>query len=128
MSDDDELAALRDETAHGDRIDTADVTSDRRAFVDDIVAELEAIDNGDKQKTVSVWDGHLAAFVRALEANPDRLESVGANLQQRLDIDSDTVDRSEILRLALRIGFTEAAPDEFDAVRDAVGEHAKNQL
>lgn len=128
MSDDDELAALRDETAHGDRIDTADATSDRQAFIDDIVAELEAIDNGDKQKTVSVWDGHLAAFVRALEANPDRLESVGANLQQRFDIESEELDRSELLRLALRVGFTEAAPDEFDAVRDAVGEHAKNQL
>lgn len=128
MSDDDELAALRDETAHGDRLDTADTTSDRRAFVDDIVAELQAIDNGDKQKTVSVWDGHLAAFVRALEANPDRMESVGAKLQQRLDVEPEEIDRSELLRLTLRVGFTEAAPDEFDAVRDAVGEHAKNQL
>lgn len=128
MSDDDELAALRDETAHGDRIDTADAASDRQAFVDDIVAELEAIDNGDKQKTVSVWDGHLAAFVRAIEANPERMESVGEKLQQRLDSDHEEVDRSELLRLALRLGFNEAAPDEFDAVRDAVGEHAKNQM
>jgi len=128
MSEDDELAALRDETAHGDRIDTADATSDRQAFVDDIVAELEAIDDGDKQQTVSVWDGHLAAFVRALEADPDRMESVGTKLQQRLDIESEAVDRSEILRLALRAGFTEAAPDEFDALRDAVGEHATNQV
>jgi len=128
MSEDDELAALRDETAHGDRIDTADATSDRQAFVDDIVAELEAIDDGDKQQTVSVWDGHLAAFVRALEADPDRMESVGTKLQQRLDIESEAVDRSEILRLALRAGFTEAAPDEFDALREAVGEHATNQI
>jgi hypothetical protein len=32
------------------------------------------------------------------------------------------------LRLALRLGFTEAAPDSFDAVRDAAGEHATNQF
>lgn len=128
MSEDDDLAALRDETAHGDRIDTADAASDRRAFVDDILAELEAIDGGDKQKTISVWDGHLAAFVRALEANPDRMEAVGERLQQRLDREHEEVDRSEILRLALRLGFKEAAPDELDAVRDAAGEHATNQL
>jgi hypothetical protein len=128
MSEDDELAALRDETAHGDRIDTADAASDRQAFIDDIVAELEAIDNGDKQKTVSVWDGYLAAFVRALEDNPERMESVGEQLQQRLDSENKDVDRSELLRLALRLGFNEAAPDEFDAVRDAVGEHATNRL
>lgn len=128
MSEDDDLAALRDETAHGDRIDTADAASDRRAFVDDILAELEAIDDGDKQKTISVWDGHLAAFVRALEANPDRMEAVGERLQQRLDREHEEVDRSEILRLALRLGFKEAAPDELDAVRDAAGEHATNQL
>lgn len=128
MSEDDELAALRDETAHGDRIDTADAASDRRAFVEDIIAELEAIDDGDKQKTVSVWDGHLAAFVRALEANPDRMAAVGEGLQQRLDQERDEVDRSEVLRLALRLGLKEAAPDEFDAVRDAAGEHATKQL
>lgn len=128
MSEGDDLAALRDETSHGDRIDTAETESSHQAFVNDIVAELEAIDDGDKQKTVSVWDGHLAAFVRALEANPDRMASVGEGLQQQLNVDRDAVDRSEILRLALRLGFKEAAPDELDAVRDAAGEHATNQL
>lgn len=128
MSEEDELAALRDETAHGDRIDTADAVSDRRAFVEDIVAELEAIDAGDKQKTISVWDGHFAAFIRALEANPDRMNAVGERLQQRLDREPDEIDRSELLRLTLRLGFKEVASDEFDAVRDAASEHATNQL
>ena len=128
MSEDDELAALRDETTHGDRIDTADAASDRRAFVEEIVAELEAIDDGNKQKTISVWDGHLAAFVRALETNPDRMTAVGESLQHRLDREQEEVDRSEILRLALRLGFKEAAPDDLNAVRDAAGEHATNQL
>lgn len=128
MPEDDELAALRDETSHGDRIDTADAASDRRAFVDDIVAELEAIDAGDKQKTISVWDGHLAAFIRALEANPERMASVGEGLQRRLDLEDGEVNRSEILRLALRLGFKEAAPDELEAVRNAAGEHATKQL
>jgi hypothetical protein len=97
-------------------------------LVDDIVSELEAIDGGEQQKTVSVWDGSLAAFIRALEDNPDRMEDVGQALQQRLDVDVGEADRSDILRLALRLGFQEAAPDEFDAVREAVGKQATRGL
>jgi len=125
---DDDLAALREQTSQGDRLDEADSAEKKRALVEEIVSELEAIDDGEKQKTVSVWDGNLAAFVRALENNPDRMENVGHALQQRLDVDIGETDRSEILRLALRLGFQEAAPDEFDAVREAVGKQATKDL
>jgi hypothetical protein len=56
------------------------------------------------------------------------MENVGHALQQRLDVDVGETDRSEILRLALRLGFQEAAPDEFDAVREAVGKQATKDL
>jgi hypothetical protein len=125
---DDDLAALREQTSQGDRLDEADSAEKKRALVEDIVSELEAIDDGERQKTVSVWDGNLAAFIRALEDNPDRMENVGHALQQRLDVDVGETDRSEILRLALRLGFQEAAPDEFDAVREAVGKQATKDL
>lgn len=129
MSDDDELAALREQTSQGDRIDEAGAAEDRQDLVEDIVAELEAIDQGEQQKTVSVWDGQVAAFVRALEENPDRLEHVGDGLQEQLGLDTDAdVDRSEVLRLALRLGFQEAAPSEYDAVREAVREQATKGL
>lgn len=128
MSDDDELAALREQTSQGDRIDEAGAAENRQDLVEDIVDELEAIDQGDQQKTVSVWDGHLAAFIRALEDNPGRLEDVGRGLQQRLDLDESDVDRSEVLRLALRLGFQEAAPDEFEAVREAARQQATKRL
>jgi hypothetical protein len=128
MSDDDELAALREQTSQGDRIDEASAAEERQNLVEDIVAELEAIEQGDQQKTVSVWDGHLAAFIRALEENPDRLEDVGHSLQQRLGVDESEADRSQILRLALRLGFQEAAPDEFEAVREAAREQATKGL
>jgi len=112
----------------GDRLDEAGSAEQKQALVDDIVSELEAIDSGEQQKTVSVWDGSLAAFIRALEDNPDRMEDVGQALQQRLDVDVGDADRSDILRLALRLGFQEAAPDEFDAVREAVGKQATRGL
>ena len=99
-----------------------------QVLVEAIVEELDAIDAGEQQKTLSVWDGALAAFIRALEDNPDQMEAVGHSLQQRLGTDTAEIDRSEVLRLALRLGFQEAAPEEFDAVRDAVQKHATKGL
>lgn len=129
MSDqDDDLAALREQTSQGDRIEQAPAEEAKHDLVEDIIEELEAIDAGDQQKTISVWDGHLAAFVRALESNPDRLDEVGHALQRRLGLDEGDVDRSEILRLALRLGFQEAAPTELEAVREAVREEATKGL
>lgn len=128
MSEDDELAALREQTSQGDRIDQAASAEQKQVLVDAIVEELEAIDAGEQQKTLSVWDGALAAFIRALEDNPDQLEAVGNSLQQRLGTDTAEIDRSEVLRLALRLGFQEAASEEFDAVRDAVQKHATKDL
>lgn len=128
VAEDDDLAALRERTSHGDRLDEAPAAEQRQVLVDAIIAELEAIDRGEQQKTVSVWDGPLAAFVRALEANPDQLEEVGHALQRELDLEASEVDRSEILRLALRLGFKQAAPDTFEAVREAARQQATKGL
>lgn len=125
---DDELEALREQTAQGDRLDEAATAAATQDFVADILGELEAIDDGEQQKTVSVWDGPMAAYVRALEDNPEQLDAVGQALQQRLDVEEGEVDRSELLRLALRLGFQTAAPEQFDAVREAVEQHATRGL
>lgn len=110
---DDEVDDLRD------RIPEAVAGDEQKALVAAVVEELDAVESGEKQKTVSVWDGPVAAFVRALERNPGRMDEVGHALQDRLDLERDEVDRSEVLRLALRLGFREAAPEEFEAVREA---------
>lgn len=128
MSDDPELEELKAQTSQGDRLDSEAEKMDRQDLVEDIVDELEAIDTGDQQKTVSVWDGQLAAFIRALENNPEHLDAVGHGLQAQLDIEENDVDRSVILRLALRVGFQEAAPEQFEAVRDAVRKQATKGL
>lgn len=46
--DDDDLAALREQTSHGDRIEEAAAEDAKRDLVEDILDELEAIDAGDK--------------------------------------------------------------------------------
>ncbi|MGB9934025.1 hypothetical protein [Haloarcula amylolytica] len=128
MSDDPDLEDLKAQTSQGDRLDSAAKEMDRQDLVEDIVDELEAIDAGEQQKTVSVWDGQLAAFIRALEANPEHLDAVGNGLQEQLDIEETEIDRSSVLRFALRVGFQEAAPEQFEAVRDAVRKQATKGL
>lgn len=128
VSEDSDLDDLKRQTSQGDRIDEMASKEEQRGLSDDIIAELEAIDAGEQQKTVSVWDGHLAAFVRALERNPEQLNDVGHALQRNLDLDEGDIDRSEVLRLALRLGFQEAAPDQFEAVLEAACNHATKGL
>jgi len=130
MPDNDDLERLREQTSHGDRIDETPATASDEPdpFVVTIQEELAAIDDGDRSKTISVWDGNLAAFIHALEAHPNHQQAVGEALAAELETDVDEVDRSNILRLALRVGFRNAAPDEFDALRTAVREHATKTL
>ncbi|WP_076610852.1 hypothetical protein [Natronorubrum thiooxidans] len=97
----------------------AAVDDDREEFKDRIREELAAIDDGDKQKTVSIWDGDMAAVIRALEDDgelTDLGEKVGAELQKSLgrEPNIDDLDRSELLRMAFRLGMQDGAPGVID--------------
>lgn len=93
--------------------------ADREEFKDELRAELEAIKEGEKQKTMSVWDGDMAAVIRALEDGDeltDRGEEVGKKLQKALGRDEnvDKLDRSELMRMTFRLGLKNAAPNVVD--------------
>lgn len=48
-----------------------------------------------------------------------------------LDIETDTdgdVNRSEIFRLALRVGLHEASPEDIEIIRKAVQDHPTRRL
>jgi hypothetical protein len=133
MSDDTdaELDALRERTSHGDRLDEAPRDDDRDDLQASMREALAEIDSGDRQKTVSVWDGDLAAFLAALDDHPDHRDAVGRALGEALGReveDDEAVDRSEVLRLALRLGLAEAAPEYVDTLREAVADHATDSL
>jgi len=94
-----------------------------------MVALLADIEAGDTSKTLSVRDARLTALVRALEET-DHLDEVGTELQEALgrETDADEIDRSEVLRLAVRLGLQEAAPETLDTARDAYARHATEQF
>jgi hypothetical protein len=126
---DDDLEDLRERTTHGDRLDEAAQEDSREEFRDTITEELLAIDAGDRQKTVSVWDAELAALSAALDEHPEHTEAIGEVLRSEFDTAADgDADRSEVLRRALRLGLREAAPEYVEELRDAVRDHATRDL
>lgn len=132
MNEDLDREQLREEfggtSAGGDRLDTAASTADTGDLKASIVEALEEIDAGERQKTVSVWDGNLAALFAALEDHDEALDDLGGTLQQELGEADGEVDRSEVLRLAVRYALRDAAPEYVDVLRDAVQDHAASDI
>jgi hypothetical protein len=124
----DDLDDLRKQTERGTRIETAADEDDLATFRDAIGEHLEAIDSGDKQKTLSAWDGPLAAFVAALEDDPERYDAVADAIAEELDVALEDPKKSELLALTLRVGFQQVAPEEMEALREAVREDATKGL
>lgn len=130
MSDtDDELEQLREQTDVGTRAQSASPSEESTDLEDTIVALLGDVEAGEVSKTLSVRDARLTALVRALEETGG-LDDVGAALQEELgrEADADGTDRSEMLRLAVRLGLQEAAPEVLDTARDASARHASEKF
>jgi len=130
MSDtDDELEQLREQTDVGTRAQSATPSDQSTDLEDAMVALLGDVEDGEVSKTLSVRDARLTALVRALEETGD-LDDVGAALREELgrEADADGIDRSEVLRLAVRLGLQEAAPETLDTAREAYARHASEQF
>lgn len=125
---DDELEKLREQTEQGSRIDTAAETQRLDAFRASIAEYRAAIEAGEQQKTLSAWDGPLAAFVAALDDHPELYAEVSERLGDELDTDVDDPPKSELLALTLRVGFRDVADSELDALRDVIQEDAVEGL
>lgn len=129
VSEDKDLEELKRQTSHGDRLDSQAGNEQNQDLKQAILDELARIEVGDEQKTVSVWDGPTAAFVRALDTNPEQRAQVGESLRRQLGIEEQgEIERSELVRYALRLGFKQAAPDKFDVVKESVQEHETQGL
>lgn len=124
-----DLEELKRQTSQGDRLDSDADNDVQQELASAIASELERIDEGEEQKTVSIWDGPVAAYVRALDEQPEQRAEVGESLRRQLNIDDeDEIDRSELVRSALRLGFKQADPDKFETLKESVREHATQDL
>lgn len=130
MSEDDiDLDELKRQTSHGDRLDSNADNDAQQELKAAVLDELEQIDAGEKQKTVSIWDAPTAAYVRALIEHPEHRDEVGQSLRRQLDVDAEgSIERSELVRLALRLGLQQANADKFEILGEAVRERALEGL
>lgn len=124
-----ELEELREQTTRGSRLETpadhSEEIADEDPFVDRLVETMIAVERGDVPKSLSLRDDTLSALLRTLDEDDARLEQVADQLADQLDEDLEgAVDRSLVLRLAIRVGLHEAAPDLVDEVRSARAEAA----
>lgn len=133
MTDDtteEELQELREQTDVGTRIQGKRSADDAEAILEDTIVDiLGAIDDGEVSKTLSLRDERLTALLRGLEETGN-LDDVGNELREELGREhtDEAIDRSEALRLAVRVGLQEAAPDTVEAARDAYARHASERF
>ena len=135
MSEDPDVEELRKQHQKGSRVTGAAAESDDSVdegnpLEEAMVTAFAQIESGERAKSLSVRDGQLASVIHGLEAEADELEAVGIALQEALDREPDpeVVDRSEVLRLAVRVGLHEAAPEVIETARSAQAKHLTNQL
>lgn len=130
MTENDEtLQELRDETQRGNRLDE-DSPTDHPTFVDEIVGALDEVEAGERAKTLSFYDPRMAAVFAALDARPSRQAELVTALQEYLDrpVDTSDIDRTQVLRLAVRAGIEAADPDLLADAKTASSERAEREF
>ena len=95
-----------------------------------IVRAFERLDAGNASKSLSLRDAQLAALIHGLKEEREDFTAVGVALQEALgrDADPEAIDRSEVLRLAIRVGLREAAPEVVEIGRSAQVRHVTDQF
>lgn len=122
MSDDEQdIQELKAKTQKGRRTDAA--AAQQRDLYEDIMDELAAIEDG-QRKTLAIRDESLSALFGALEERPDEMQAVLEQLADAAGKDSADETKSELLRLAARVGLQAAVGETWDELLEAKRERA----
>jgi len=125
MTDDEELQQMKEQMQKGKRTDAA-ADEQPNELHEDIVEQLRAIDESG-QKTIAVRDESLTALLGALDdRDEDRADAVD-QLAAAAGRDADSATKSELVRLAVRVGLQEATPELWEEVLEAKKARAVDQ-
>ena len=126
MSDkvDSELEELRAKTTRNNRLSEQ---ADEPDFIEQVVAMLDEVDSGERGKILSLYDPQLAALIYALETDSRRFEETVAALQEAAgrQVDTEDVGRTELLKLAVRVGLRESSPELLKDAQTAVSQRTE---
>ena len=102
----------------GSSLDEEAKASER--FVEDLAKAMGGVESGEVSKTISFRDERTAALFQALKDNPERLQSTVEMLRAEVGIDDDSGgDRSELLRLLVRVALRDVTPELAEAEKRA---------
>lgn len=120
----DNIEDLKAQTQKGKRTDAA--ADEQSDLYEDIMEQLEAIESGDR-KTLAIRDESLAALFGALEDREGEMEATVEALAKAAGKDAGDYTKSELLRLAARVGLQTAASDQWNELLEAKRERAVEQ-
>lgn len=118
----DQLDELREQESQGNRLHRDD-PGQQPGLAERIGDTLDAIEDGDRQETITAYDPRLAALIHALDED-NQLGDVFENLQAAYDGESgvEQPSRSAVIRLATRVGLQAANDETLAALAEAIEE------
>lgn len=128
MTNDREIEDLRQSTTPSTYVEEQ-LDEEPEELQSDLLEALQEMDEGELPKVIAVRDRHTTALLRALEETEEGLALLGHTLESSLGRQqSSEFDRSQVLRLAIRLGLQEGAPSYFAQLEDAAAQHARQNL
>lgn len=129
MTDETDIEELKEQSQKSSRVSAAAKQTESKTRHDHLVAQFKSVRCGDVSKTLSFRDEFAAGLLRATEADEDLEEDLAANLRAALDEEGEPAsDRSELLRQAVRVGLSEAAPELVDDAKSAYAEAVTDDI
>lgn len=136
--DDRDLEDLQRSSTFGDRDDTNSDPyrqqregdkDEERDPLEEMFDRLVDVREGDRTPSIGGRDDLFAAYLDYLKANPERMEAVCEELAGELEHPPkvDTDEKASVIRLLLRIGLQEGAPDEYKLITEANAEYARRK-
>jgi len=96
-----------------------DTNGSSPALEDAILQAIEDVDSGDRPQNLTVRDEKLAALFGGVE-DADRLDELMIRAAKQIGADPpEKVTRANALRMVIRAGLVESAPDLLETSKDA---------
>ncbi|MCG1008252.1 hypothetical protein [Halorubrum lacusprofundi] len=139
MSDDGpSMEELREGSTFGDRDDPnaaspydgdADDDPDDDSIREDLIDRIGDKVSGPENRSIGCRDPMFAAYLDHLADDGERMDDVIADLADDLNTTvPEEPQKADVIRVLLRLGLRDGAPEEYERLVDARGEQAKRSM
>lgn len=131
------MEELREGSTFGDRDDpdaanpyeNGDRDPDDDSIREDLIDRIGDKVSGPENRSIGCRDPMFAAYLDHLSEDDERMAAVANALAEDLDMTvPEEPQKADVIRLLLRLGLRDGAPEEYDRLVDARGEQAKRSM